>query len=190
MEEEPLRVGSLRITGLVKKLRSKAYRDAYVASHTRQFLARQVRALRGDLSQMQFAAVIGKRQTVVSRLEDPNYGKWTLQTLLDVARRLDVAVLVRLVDFPTFIRATKDMSAKAASPQSYDQRSIEMAASEDQGIRRGSALTAFFELGKRKTQAVPDGSAANVPAPAQQQSQPALMQRNPLGAPRHWDIAA
>lgn len=138
MNEEPHAAGSPRSARLAAKMRSKAYRDAYVASHTRQFLARQIRAFRGDRSQVQFGDLIGKRQTVVSRLEDPNYGKWTLQTLFDVARKLDVAVLVRFVDFSTFVELTNDVSEKAARPQAYDESQIETAVIEEQRVIRES----------------------------------------------------
>jgi len=134
MDEEPRAAGSPRSASLAAKMHSKAYRDAYVASHTRQFLARQIRVFRGGRSQMQFGEMIGKRQTVVSRLEDPNYGKWTLQTLLDVARKLDVAVVVRFVDFPTFVELTNDMSDNAARPRAYDQSQIEAVAHGEQRV--------------------------------------------------------
>src|SRR6266404_2487325 len=103
MDDEPQSVDSPRSARLAEKMHSKAYRDAYVASHTRQFLARQMREFRGERSQTEFGKFIEKQQTVVSRLEDPNYGNWNLRTLFEVAKWLNVAVLVRFVDFPTFL---------------------------------------------------------------------------------------
>src|SRR5262245_27153895 len=94
---------SPRLRSLIEKFCDKAYRDSYIAAHSRRFLARQMRKFRGEKSQTDFGALLEKRQTVVSRLEDPNYGKWTLQTLFDVAAKLNVAVLVRFVDIPTFL---------------------------------------------------------------------------------------
>ena len=44
-----------RFGRLVAKFRDKAYRNSYVRSHTTQFLARQMRAFRGDRSQKEFA---------------------------------------------------------------------------------------------------------------------------------------
>lgn len=110
---------------LLEKFQDKAYRDSYVASHTRRFLARQMRKFRGERSQEEFGVVIDKRQTVVSRLEDPKYGKWTLQTLFEVASKLDVAVVVRFVDFSTFMKLTNDMSDEASRPAAYDPKTIE-----------------------------------------------------------------
>jgi len=84
-----------------------------------------MRKLRGDKSQSEFGDLIGKQQTVVSRLEDASYGKWTLQTLFDVAEKLDLAVLVRLVDHRTFLRFTEDMSDEASVPKSYSQQAMD-----------------------------------------------------------------
>lgn len=116
---------SHRFARLVPKLAEEAYRNSYVAHQTRQFLARQVRALRGDKSQKAFGTFLDKPQSVVSRLEDPNYGKWTLQTLFDVAASLDRAVIVRIVDFPTFLRFTSNMTDAAACPESYNQEAVD-----------------------------------------------------------------
>ena len=109
----------------VKKFGDKAYRDTYIASHTRRFLARQMRKFRGNKSQSEFGDLIGRRQTVVSRLEDPKYGKWTLQTLFAVARKLDVAVVVGFVDFPTFLTFTEDMSENAPDPKEFNQNDLD-----------------------------------------------------------------
>ena len=121
MDGERHLADSPRLRSLIEKFRDKTYRDSYIASHTRRFLARQMRKFRGEKSQTEFGDLIDKRQTVVSRLEDPNYGKWTLQTLFDVAEKLNIAVLVRFVDIPTFLRLSEDMSEDASQPQPYDE---------------------------------------------------------------------
>ncbi len=92
-----------------------------------------MRKFRGEKSQAEFAEMIDKRQTVVSRLEDANYGKWTLQTLFEVASKLDVAVIVRFVDFFTFLKLTSDMSDEASRPPAYDPNVIEASASKLSG---------------------------------------------------------
>ncbi len=118
-------VASHRIARLASKLGDKDYRDAYVSGQLRVWLADQVRALRGDLSQAEFGELIGKPQTVVSRLEDPDYGKLTLQTLLEVASKLDVALVVRFVDHATFLQVTNDFSEAALCPARYNQEAID-----------------------------------------------------------------
>jgi hypothetical protein len=115
-----------RIANLIVKFLDKSYRDSYVRTHTRQFLAAQIRAFRGERSQTEFAKVLGVSQSVVSeRLEDPNYGKWNLQTLFDTAAKLNVAVFIRFVDFETFLELTSDDSDEALSPSGYRAEALE-----------------------------------------------------------------
>jgi|SRR6516162_3167185 len=92
----------------MKKSRNRKYSD-----HTRRLLAGQMRAFRGERSQSEFGALIGKQRTQVSRLEDPAYGKWTLQSLFEVADKLDVAVFVRFVDHSTFLRLSEAMDQES-----------------------------------------------------------------------------
>lgn len=120
----PENVTSPRFALLAPKLADKSYRDSYVSTQLRTWLADQVRALRGGMSQKEFGQLIGKPQTVVSRLEDSNYGRLTLETLLDVASKLDIALLVRFVDYTTFLTATNDFSEAALRPAPYDQEAI------------------------------------------------------------------
>jgi transcriptional regulator with XRE-family HTH domain len=95
-----------------KLRRSKSYRDSYIAEHVRRGIAYQIRALRDqrDWNQGKFSKYLGKPQSVVSRLEDPSYGKVTVQTLLEVASVFDVALQVRFVPYSLFLRATRDLS--------------------------------------------------------------------------------
>lgn len=127
MAEEHRSANSRRITRLADKFKNKKYRDGYVGAHTRRFLAHQMRALRGDTSQTEFGKLLDKPQSVVSRLEDPDYGKWTMQTLLEVAASLNRAAIVRIVDFHTFLRFTEDMSETALCPVVFDESQIAVA---------------------------------------------------------------
>jgi len=103
---------------LREKFCDRGYRNNYVSAHTRYFLARQIRALRGTMSQQEFAARLGKKQAVVSRWENPNYGAMSLRTLFEIAEAFDVALFVRFVSCNEFLRATRDMSPRAARPKS------------------------------------------------------------------------
>lgn len=104
----------------------------------RAFLADQIRALRGDLSQKAFGALIGKPQSVVSRLENEDFGKVTLETLIDIAEKLDIALLVQFTDFPTFLRSTTDVSESAFAPGPFTKGSVEEMLRETAPTRRGT----------------------------------------------------
>jgi predicted XRE-type DNA-binding protein len=130
MEHEQEDVHSRRIERLAKKLHSKRYRDSYLSSHIRMFLANQLASLQGEMSQKEFGQLLGKPQPIVSRLQNPDYGKYSLQTLLEIASKLDVALLVRFVDYPTFLKVTSDFSDEALRPARYDQSQMDLLATK------------------------------------------------------------
>jgi transcriptional regulator with XRE-family HTH domain len=108
-------------TDLTSEFQEKRFRDSYLSRHLKVFLAAQIRALRGDLSQTEFGELLGKPQSVVSRLEKQSYGKVNLQTLLDIATKLDIGLIVRFVNFSTFLKWTSDFSQEALKPSAYSE---------------------------------------------------------------------
>lgn len=107
---------------LLEKLRDSEYRRAFTSASVRRWIAMQIRGLRKreDWSQTQLGDAVGKPQNVVSRLEDPSYGKVTLQTLLDFAAAFDVALIVRFGTFGELAAQIADMSAAAMTVPSFD----------------------------------------------------------------------
>ncbi len=107
---------------LINKLSRKHYRDEYVAEHVRLGVSYQIRALREQRgwNQGKFAAELGKPQSVAHRLEDPEYGKLTVKSLLEIASAFDVALHVRFVDFEDFLRLNENVSPDALKVDSFD----------------------------------------------------------------------
>lgn len=97
------------------KFGSKGYRDEYMQTQVRAGIAYQFQALRKKfgLKQTEMAQKVNKPQSTVSRLENTEYGRVSIQTLLDVASSLDVALLVQFVSYPDFLSRTEDMSDEA-----------------------------------------------------------------------------
>lgn len=91
----------------LQKLLDREYRDAYLESHVKSSIAYQIQALREKtrLSQADFGALIGKPQSVVSRLENTEYGALNVNTLLEIAAALEIGLQVRFADFETVIRS-------------------------------------------------------------------------------------
>jgi hypothetical protein len=133
MSDERGPADSHRLRVLAEKFHDKQYRDGYVAAHARGVLARQMRNFRGELSQAEYAAKIGKQKTVVGRLENPAYGGWSVRTMLEIARKENVAVIARFVDFPTFLSFTDDVSDYALHPPSYDEAEVDRFAAYQTG---------------------------------------------------------
>ena len=86
------------------------------------YQSRTLRAQRG-WAQKKLADVMGKPQSVVSRLENPDYGKLSVSTLLEFAAAFDVALLIQFVSFPEFLRRTRDVSPKHLCTQRVSMRS-------------------------------------------------------------------
>lgn len=92
------------------KLSDKEYRDEYMQAAVRSSIPYQIKTLREEagISQKELAKRINTTQSVISRLENTEYGRVHLQTLLDVACAMDVGLLVRFVSYPDFLdRGTK-----------------------------------------------------------------------------------
>jgi transcriptional regulator with XRE-family HTH domain len=107
---------------LQERLQRRAYRHAYLGEHVRSGIAYQIRALRDQRQwkQGEFSKRLNKPQSVVCRLEDPSYGKVTVQTLLEIANVFDVALEVRFVPYSSFVLNTRDVSSSAMHVASFD----------------------------------------------------------------------
>jgi transcriptional regulator with XRE-family HTH domain len=113
----------------LKNFDSKKYRDGFMQSRVRGYIAYQMQALREkfNMTQGAFADLTGKKQSTISRLEDTEYGRVSVQTLLDVASGADVALIVKFVSYPEFLDQTRLMGTEALQPDTI-QESLEKAA--------------------------------------------------------------
>jgi transcriptional regulator with XRE-family HTH domain len=82
-------------------------------------LFRELREQRG-WSQAEFGRRFGKPQSVVSRLEDPDYGRLSLQTIFEVAAAYDLPVYIDLPNWDEWFRLTEDMSSRNLRRQAFD----------------------------------------------------------------------
>jgi transcriptional regulator with XRE-family HTH domain len=110
----------------LKKFLNKDYRDDYLKTNVRTGIALQVRALRekAGLSQKEFAALTGKKQGSISRLE--NINGCTVNTLLAIASGTGVALVVRFVDYPEFLRSATDMSPQKLAPDNVRESLVRL----------------------------------------------------------------
>ena len=147
----------MNVLSKLAKFASKEYRDGFMQTQVRGGIAYQIKALREKfgLTQTQFAEVTGKKQSVVSRLEDTEYGKVTVQTLLDIASSLNVALLVRFISYPEFLTRTENMTVTALQPETiseslnnYVERTTSLANPEiiSQGSNTINAAKQHFNL--------------------------------------------
>ena len=98
-------------------------RDAYVQAEVATALAHQIRAIRMQRgwTQAELAQRMGTRQHVVSRLEDPSYGRYTVQTLMQLSRAFDTGLQVRFVSFVTMFKDSFLPSHAHRAVSSFDE---------------------------------------------------------------------
>lgn len=85
-----------------------ATRDAYVKAEIVTALAHQIRAIRSQRgwSQRDLAKRLGTTQAAVSRMEDPSYGRFSVSTLMELAKVFDVGLQVKFISFVSMLEQT------------------------------------------------------------------------------------
>lgn len=114
-----------KLTTLLTELQDRSYREAYVEGHAKDTIAFQLRQMRlaENLEQKDVAARLGnpKLQPMISRYENPDYGKYSVTTLLELAKAFDVALVVRFVKFSELLRWDLHKNSSTLQPASFAQ---------------------------------------------------------------------
>ena len=105
------------------EVRDEEYRHEFVSEHVTVGLAFQINLLREarGWTQEDMARRCDMAQETISRLEDPNYGRYTLKTLKRLAKTFDVALLVRFVSFGELGEWTVNPTSRKLAPPSYQE---------------------------------------------------------------------
>jgi transcriptional regulator with XRE-family HTH domain len=124
---------------LVRRLKSKKFRDEFFSSRVDAGLAFQIRTLRQKegWTQEELARRLGTSQNAVCRLESSNYGKPNVSTLKKVASVFDVALVVRFVKFSALVNDVINLSTESVIPDSFRN---------DTGLNQPSLPAPAFEV--------------------------------------------
>jgi transcriptional regulator with XRE-family HTH domain len=108
--------------GYLSELENDKRRDAFVADNVKLRLALLIRTLREQRgwSQAELGKHLGKPQSVISRLEDPDYGKLSLQTLFEVASAFKLPLFIDMPNWEDWFAWTTDMSVENLCRQAFD----------------------------------------------------------------------
>jgi hypothetical protein len=119
-----MRVGSFWSEQFVRQIGEPEMRHAYMADQVRTRIALQIRALRDQVerrwSQVELGRRAGKPQNVISRIENPDYGQITLQTLFDMAAAFDLPIFVDFSEWEEWLALMKDFSSSSLQRRSFD----------------------------------------------------------------------
>lgn len=110
---------------LRKRLKSKKHREAFVSACVDQTIPFQIRAMRlakeRNWTQEELALRAGMKQERISTCENPNYGKFSLQTLKHLASAFDVALIVRFAPFSELVEWESNMSPESLEVTTFDK---------------------------------------------------------------------
>lgn len=109
---------------ILRSLENTEYRREFAAD-IGTGLAFQIRLLRENRGwiQEQLADRMGKRQETISQWENPDYGRYTLNTLRELAAAFDVALLVRFAPFSELVDWSINLTPERLAPPSFDEES-------------------------------------------------------------------
>lgn len=154
----------------VRQLSDKKVRNEFVADQVRARIAQLIRTLREQPPRAWTQAELGERarktQNVISRFEDPNYGKMSLQSLLDIAAAFDLPVWIDMPEWKDWLALTAAIPDQNMRRSSFDLESLVMQArkanEEAPMAISGAAASAAAESLRNMVTAQPQIS----PAPA------------------------
>jgi transcriptional regulator with XRE-family HTH domain len=116
------------------------FRNEFVADQIRSRIAMLIKALREqpgrDWSQTELGKRMGKPQSVISRLEDPDYGKLSVQTLLEVAAAFELPLWIDIPEWEDWLRLIGRPVTSSTGRASYNRERL--AATARAGQRLGS----------------------------------------------------
>jgi transcriptional regulator with XRE-family HTH domain len=117
-------VGSSWSEEFVRQLGEQEMRHAYMSDQVRTRIALQIRALRDQAerrwSQVELGRRAGKPQNVISRIENPDYGQLTLQTLFDMAAAFDLPLYIDFPEWEDWLARMKDTGTEALQRRSFE----------------------------------------------------------------------
>lgn len=147
-------------SAIVRDLTNDEFRHEFMMDQVRSYIAFQIRALREQpgrrWSQVELADRAGKKQSVISRAEDPDYGKLSLQSLLEIAIAFDIPLLVQFAEWEDWLERMNNQSPSALRKRSFSaERLFRLAVPESfSGLKQETHSQDHGVFGGQSQQAV------------------------------------
>lgn len=142
----------------------KEYREAFVAEHIKTTIPFQLRAIRKKLgwTQKKLGLKAGMASERITVLEDPNYAKFNLSTLLRLADAFDVALIVRFAPFNELLNWASRLSSDDIAVASFaEDKEIHAPAAAKQTISEQDESILELFGAKKHEKLKQDDSATN-----------------------------
>jgi transcriptional regulator with XRE-family HTH domain len=129
---------------LIDQIEDDEVREAFVSDQVRVRIAQLIRALREqedrDWTQAELGRLMHKPQSVVSRIEDPEYGKLSLQTLFEVAAAFKLPLWIDIPEWEDWFRYTEgSLATTRLRRRSFDAERLKATArGAEQAIAEGA----------------------------------------------------
>ena len=108
------------------RLTKPSARHAFIEAEAVTAIAHQIRIVRQQRgwTQRELAKRLNTTQAAVSRLEDPNYGRLNVKTLVELAKVFDVALQVRFISLVTQFRKTWTVKREQLEVEAFEEESM------------------------------------------------------------------
>jgi transcriptional regulator with XRE-family HTH domain len=148
---------------IIDEIKDPEYRRGLVEAHAKDTVAFQIRQLRKSKGweQRDLASALGnaKLQPMVSRYENPDYGRYSISTLLDLAAAFDVALVVRFAPFSELVEWDLASTERTLRPPSYaEDKQLGKLAAYASGSKHLSAIGDWQESVTATRQTAPMGT--------------------------------
>jgi len=146
----------MNISSLWKRFRSRKYRHAFVEAQLKRGVPTQIRTMRLKRcwTQKELAQKCDLEQGTISRIENPDYGQLSFETVLAVARGFDCAFIGRFVPFSQLRTLVEDSPERDDLVPTFEQEDAEI-----------TSYTEFSEEAVKGSIAVPVQSVVNIHPP-------------------------
>jgi transcriptional regulator with XRE-family HTH domain len=139
---------------LFESIKNPRYRHVFVQERVRSSIALQIRALREQrnrMTQKQLGELLDMAQTWISKLENPEYGKMTVATLLRLAEVFDADLEIKIRPFSTTIHTLPTQGPEYFKVPSFsdEEPEIEKALEREQA-KVSAAVARTEQIGLRQ----------------------------------------
>ena len=130
---------------LRQRLRDREYREAYGDALLSSSIALQIKALREQRgwTQAELARRAGKKQSWISTMENPDYSRWSIKSLRELASAFDLALVVRFENWGKLLGSLGKVTRKNLERPSFDDDS---SLTESEEKSWGRAISTSYEF--------------------------------------------